>query len=116
MPQTTSGTDLDMLTRLDELPHQRLQLVVPLDQVAQVGVQGLLWETHTRKRRRETTMTKTSAEVPPEICLLGRAGEVTGKPLGKPNENLSHLPRKQMRKKRHPRAITDSRLHFHSPF
>lgn len=41
-------TDLDMLAGLDQLPHERLQLVVPLDQIAEVGVQGLLWSnTHT---------------------------------------------------------------------
>lgn len=36
-----------MLAGLDQLPHERLQLVVPLDQIAEVGVQGLLWSnTH----------------------------------------------------------------------
>lgn len=40
-------TDLDVLAGLDQLPHERLQLVVPLDQIAEVGVQGLLWSnTH----------------------------------------------------------------------
>ena len=42
-----------MLTRLDQLPHKRLQLVVPLDQIAQVGVQGLLEQTHTKERVRK---------------------------------------------------------------
>jgi len=37
-----TGTHLHMLTRLDQFAHQGLQLVVPLDQVGQVGVQGLL--------------------------------------------------------------------------
>lgn len=41
-------TDLDMLAGLDELPHERLQLVVPLDQIAEVGVQGLLWSNTDR--------------------------------------------------------------------
>jgi hypothetical protein len=31
-----------MLAGLDELPHHRLQLIVPLDEVAQVAVQRLL--------------------------------------------------------------------------
>lgn len=40
-----------MLTGLDQLPHQRLQLIVPLDQVAQVGVQGLLRQKCKHKNR-----------------------------------------------------------------
>lgn len=47
LAQEDLHTDLDVLAGLDQLPHERLQLVVPLDQIAEVGVQGLLWSnTH----------------------------------------------------------------------
>lgn len=46
---TSDGTDLYVLTSLDEFPHKRLQLIVPLDQIAQVGVQGLLWQTQRER-------------------------------------------------------------------
>lgn len=49
-------THLYMLARLDQLPHERLQLVVSLDQTAQVGVQGLLQQTHTWRQRTNKLM------------------------------------------------------------
>lgn len=42
-------TYLHMLADLDQLAHQSFQLIVPLNQIAEVGVQGLLWEKKNRR-------------------------------------------------------------------
>lgn len=42
---------LHMLARLDQLPHEVLQLAVPLDQIAEVGIQHLLRKNNSNIRK-----------------------------------------------------------------
>lgn len=52
-PHRTTGTHLYMLTSLDQFPHKWLQLVIPLDQITQVGIQGLLLQKHRQTKSKQ---------------------------------------------------------------
>lgn len=69
LAQEDLHTDLDVLAGLDQLPHERLQLVVPLDQIAEVGVQGLLW-SNTHRDENTTNGKRLRNEVAKKIKTL----------------------------------------------